>query len=140
MHNSKTEYLKGLLEVPGKSDEVVDHAKPTENPNYRVGKTFWTYIKSMRINGSGNNTLVVDNKEIHDAKGKAQALSNQYSSVFTDEDVTNIPSMSVISYPQINEIDKCRRYRKVASKHQCKQKLAGQIIGRYRSLLSHVNY
>ena len=82
MHNSKTEYLKGLLEVPDKSDEVVDHTKHTECPNYRVGKKFWSYIKSMRTNGSGIDTLVVGNKEIHDAKGKAQALSNQYCSVY----------------------------------------------------------
>ena len=59
----------------------------------------------MRTNGSGIDTLVVDNQEIHDAKGKAQALSNQYYSVFTDEDVDNIPSMSGIPYPTITEID-----------------------------------
>ena len=105
MHNSKTEYLKGLLEVPDKSDEVVVHTKHTECPNYRVGKKFWSYIKSMRTNGSGIDTLVVGNKEIHDAKGKAQALSNQYCSVFTDECVHNIPSMNGMSYPTISDID-----------------------------------
>jgi hypothetical protein len=53
----------------------------------------------------GIDTLVVGNKEIHDAKGKAQALSNQYCSVFTDECVQNIRSMNGTSYPTISDID-----------------------------------
>ena len=47
----------------------------------------------------------VNDCEIQDAKGKAEALSNQYCSVFTDEDLTDIPSMSGIAYPTISDIN-----------------------------------
>ena len=63
---------------------------------------FTNEVKSLKTNGSGVNTLglYVNDCEIQDAKGKAEALSNQYcsASVSTDEDVTDIPSMTGIAY------------------------------------------
>ena len=105
LQNSKNEYLMGLLEISNNSNKAVDQVKSAESTNYSVGKRFWSYIKSLKTNGSGVNTLFVNDCEIQDAKGKAEALSNQYCSVFTDEDITDIPSMSGIAYPTISDIN-----------------------------------
>ena len=105
LQNSKNEYLMGLLEISNNSNKAFDQVKSAESTNYSVGKRFWSYIKSLKTNGSGVNTLFVNDCEIQDAKGKAEALSNQYCSVFTDEDLTDIPSMSGIAYPTISDIN-----------------------------------
>ena len=40
------------------------------------------------------STLIVDGKACTDAKAKAKALNNYFKSVFTQEDVTNIPNLA----------------------------------------------
>ena len=73
----------GLLSESDQS-VVVPKAKTTPvNSNFRVTKKFWSYVKSLKTNGSGVGPLIVESQEISNAKDKATALSNQYSSVFT---------------------------------------------------------
>ena len=44
---------------------------------------------------SGVSTLLIDNQSVSDPKGKAIALSNQFQSVFTREDLSNVPTLEV---------------------------------------------
>ena len=57
LKNSKNEYLMGLLEISNNSNKAVDQVKSAESTNYSVGKRFWSYIKSLKTNGSGVNTV-----------------------------------------------------------------------------------
>ena len=40
-----------------------------------------------------------DNVDVNDSFGKANKLSNQFNSVFTKEDLDNIPSLDPSPYP-----------------------------------------
>ena len=54
-------------------------------------KSFWSHIKKVKKDevGIGDN-----GKILNDALAKAEALNQQFSSVFTQEDLTNIPTLS----------------------------------------------
>jgi hypothetical protein len=82
LSHSKNEYLLGLLEDP---------MNPNSNPS--VSKKFWGHVKSLRRDSTGIATLQVDGKEMVSAKDKANALSQQYSSVFTTEDLSHMPCL-----------------------------------------------
>ena len=48
--------------------------------------------------------LKVNNRYIRDPKGKAEALSNQFSSVFTHEDRSAIPEPEGVSIPPLPDL------------------------------------
>ena len=104
MQSSKNDYLMGLLLNTGSNDSK-QAIKSTDHTNVSINKKFWTYIKSIKTNGSGVGTLSVDDQEISNAKEKAEALNRQYSSVFTNENITNMPCMDGEPYPTIDEVD-----------------------------------
>ena len=81
MSKSKSEYLKGLV------DESPRLGTTT------VGKRFWSHVKNIRRDTYGVATLNVGGVEISSSKGKSEALSNHYSSVFTTKDLSEIPTM-----------------------------------------------
>ena len=70
-----------------------------ENP-----KAFWSFIKKMRQEDTGIADLKVNNKIISDDLGKAEALSEQFASVFTVEDKVHIPTLGVSETPDINKL------------------------------------
>ena len=55
-------------------------------------RQFWKYIRSMRRDSTGIPTLFSDEKEFNTARDKASVLNNHFQSVFTSEDLSNIPS------------------------------------------------
>ncbi len=56
-------------------------------------KSFWHYIKSLNKDHTGISPLK-DNGILHtDSKSKAEILSNQFKSVFTKENLDNIPKL-----------------------------------------------
>jgi len=57
-------------------------------------RQFWKYIRAKRKDFHNISTLTVNGKVISDSKSKADALNNYFESVFTKEDLSNIPSMS----------------------------------------------
>ena len=57
-----------------------------ENP-----KRFWSYIKQLKNDDPGVADFNIDNRIISDGKAKSELLSEQFSSVFTVEDLTDIP-------------------------------------------------
>ena len=90
MSKSKNEYLQGLL------DESPCSGTAT------VGKRFWSHVKNIRRDSCGVATLNVGEVEISSSKEKAEALSNQYSSVFTTDDLSEIPTMEGDPFPTID--------------------------------------
>ena len=60
-------------------------------------KPFWKYVKSQRQNNIGI-IAIKDQGCLHtDSRTKAKLLNKQFESVFTIEDKTNIPRLSIIS-------------------------------------------
>ena len=56
-------------------------------------KPLWRYIKSIRQDGNGVSPLK-ENGQLHsDSRRKAEILNNQFCSVFTSKDTTNIPKL-----------------------------------------------
>ena len=67
-------------------------------------KPFWNYIKSKR---NGTNTLVslkVGDNELIDDESIASSFNSYFSSVFTSEDFTNLPSLEPSVCEKLNYI------------------------------------
>ena len=68
-------------------------------------KKFWNYIKSLKKDSCGVAPLKDNGTLISDAKGKAEVLNRQYTSVFTDEDTSNIPDLGPSPHPPMSDIN-----------------------------------
>ena len=69
-----------------------------------IGKQFWSYIKSKKRDTTGITSLMTENGEVTSPKDKAEALSSQYKSVFTKENIDNLPEMNTPRTPDIGDI------------------------------------
>ena len=58
--------------------------------NKKTSKQFLSYVRTKRTDATGIPVLKVDGKDITTGKEKAESLSKQYDSIFTNEDLTNI--------------------------------------------------
>eukprot|EP00112_Aurelia_sp_Birch-Aquarium-sp1_P023361 Seg693.6 transcript_id=Seg693.6/GoldUCD/mRNA.D3Y31 product="LINE-1 retrotransposable element ORF2 protein" protein_id=Seg693.6/GoldUCD/D3Y31 len=68
-------------------------------------KTFWSYIKSLRKENTGIPTLSTTSKiPASTDLQKANALNEQFMSVFTNENINNIPQQSP-KYPSMDNIN-----------------------------------
>jgi len=56
-------------------------------------RQFWKYIRAKRKDNNEIPTLKVNGQCISDSKSKATVLNNYFKSVFTNEDLSRIPSM-----------------------------------------------
>ena len=88
------EYLRTIFD----SDSSPDGDKTAAN------KRFWTYIKSKKKDPCSVSPLRSEGVLISDAPGKSNILNNQYCSVFTNEDTTNILSKGPSQTPDIPAI------------------------------------
>ena len=76
------------------------------NPNSESGhKRLWTYIKSKRQDNIGIASLEVNSTTYTDDLDKANILNNYFSTVFTKEDTSNLPSMEDSAYPTIDSLN-----------------------------------
>ena len=67
--------------------------KLSESLEQKNSKPLWRYIKSEHQDGNGVSPLK-ENGQLHsDSRRKAEILNNQFCSVFTSEDTTNIPKL-----------------------------------------------
>ena len=57
-------------------------------------KPFWKFIKSLRYSSTGVLSLNALNGTATSTIDKADALSNQFQSVFTKEDCSNLPTLN----------------------------------------------
>ena len=66
-------------------------------------RQFWKYIKAMKKSTS-IPSLTVDDHTITNAKDKATALNDQFQSVFTVEDLTNMPEIGTGNFHTMQPI------------------------------------
>ena len=60
--------------------------------NDNSNKLFWKYVKNLCKDNVGVLTLNHNNHVITEpSKGKANVLNKQFDSIFTDDDLSNIP-------------------------------------------------
>ena len=79
------------------SDFLGDAIK--ENP-----KRFWSYIKQLKNVDPSVSDFKVDGKIVSDGRAKSEILSKQFSSVFTNEDLTTIPAVGTVPKPAIGPL------------------------------------
>ena len=60
-------------------------------------RQFWKYIKAKRKDTNAISTIMIDGSPHTDTLSKAEALNKQFKSVFTHEDIDNIPTMATSS-------------------------------------------
>ena len=67
-------------------------------------KRFWTFIKKIKHEDVGITDLKVNNSIVSDSKQKAEAFNQQFVSVFTAEEKTEVPDLGESRYPDITHI------------------------------------
>ena len=67
-------------------------------------KQFWKYVRSLRKESFGIPTLLRNNKEFNTSEDKANVLTTYFQSVFTDENLSNIPTLGTNIYPSVSSI------------------------------------
>jgi hypothetical protein len=88
------EYVDNLIEIGNPESD--------EKPNKQ--KRFWSYVNALRKDNSGVIPLKDSEKMHADPIDKADILNRKYESVFTKEDITNIPKPEGTSYPSMPNI------------------------------------
>jgi hypothetical protein len=68
-----------------------------ENP-----KRFWSYVKKLNKDDVGISDFEVNGEFISDRKCKSELLSKHFSSVFTHENISNMPKIPENPNPSIN--------------------------------------
>ena len=74
------------------------------NDTSKSKKKFWSYIKSIRKDNTGIAPLKDGETTYTTAKQKACALNNQFQSVFTTEDLSNIPQLDNSIHPPLQNL------------------------------------
>ena len=70
-----------------------------------MGKKFWRYIKSRKKDTVNIAALINSSgEEVIDSKGKVDILNQQYDSVFTDENMLEIPELGDSSISDIGKL------------------------------------
>ena len=67
-------------------------------------KRLWSYIKSKKKDYLGVGSLYCDGQVYNDNLGKANILNHHFSSVYTTEDTSHLPSLNKHSIPAIEPI------------------------------------
>ena len=75
-----------------------------QNAHYLVSFTLRKAHAIGWLDGCGVATLNVNEQEISSAKGKAEALNQQYCSVFTSENTNHMPKMNGEPFPSIDTL------------------------------------
>ena len=70
-------------------------------PNY---KKFFNFIKSTKCKRTNVAPLKREGFLHHDATTKANILNQQFASVFTEEDMDNLPDLGISPTPEMNKI------------------------------------
>ena len=70
-------------------------------------RQFWKYIRARRQDNRAHDipTLFIDDQPVHSAKDKATALNSHFKSVFTEENLSTVPTMDIhIDVPNMPDI------------------------------------
>ena len=87
-------------------NEIMGGLQPADPGNTTGGcvKRAWSYLKLLRAESTGIPTLFRNNRVCTSNRAKAEALRQQYESVFTCEDLCAMPSVGLSLYPDIPEL------------------------------------
>ena len=72
--------------------------------NGNVSKKLWSFIKDKRTDHCGVASLEVNGTMYNKCEDKASVLNEYFTSVFTKEDISNIPTLDDYSFPDISPI------------------------------------
>ena len=67
-------------------------------------RPFWSYVKAQRQDNFGIPPLKKDGKLHADSKTKARIMLDEFTSVFTREDTSSIPTLDGTPYPSIGDL------------------------------------
>ena len=95
-------FIFDMLEVNGTTS---NNTTTNQQDNYRIGKKYWKYVKARKRETVGVSTLKVNGETIENSKGKADALNEQFKSVFTKEDLDNFPQIDDSGTPDIPNLN-----------------------------------
>ena len=73
--------------------------------NGNVSKRLWTFIKDKRNDQFRKASLKVNGTMYNTCKDKASVLNEYFTSIFTNENTSYIPSLDGYSFPDISPID-----------------------------------
>ena len=96
----RSEYNKLLKNA--QREYYLDFLEPRLDQN---GKYLFNYIKRMKKDSLGIEALNHNNKLITNASDKAEALSEQYKSVFAEENKEDLPHILPSPYPDMKNIE-----------------------------------
>ena len=68
-------------------------------------QNFWQYIRSKRCDDTGVASLLSDGKLHSDSISKARVLNGQFSSVFTTENITDLPNLGPSPHPDMRRFE-----------------------------------
>ena len=73
--------------------------------SFTINKKFWSYyIKRLQKDHSGVSPLIVNGKISSSTMDKAKILNNQFQSIFTKENLLNIPNLPLTDFPPMSNI------------------------------------
>ena len=107
---------KYLLDLLKTNDMDLETCKPT------MTKRFWTHVKSKRQDNVGVAPLEINDDVISASRKKANLLNNYFKSVFTKEDLQNMPPEATSLYADISLIHfSMAEITKLLQKVDCKK-------------------
>ena len=68
-------------------------------------KSFWKFVNAKKQEPTTISSLKSGGKIIFDSKGKATAFNDQFSSVFTSENVSTMPDLGQSAFPAMDHIN-----------------------------------
>ena len=89
--------MKNLINVKLKDAHNNYYGRLFDNSFGGNKRQFWKYIKAKRKDTNAISTIMIDGSPHTDTLSKAEALNKQFKSVFTHEDIVNIPTMATSS-------------------------------------------
>ena len=101
--------MKNLINVKLKEAHNNYYARLFDTSFDENKRQFWKYVKAKKKDANVISTIMVDGAPLSDTISKAEALNNQFKSVFTQEDTDNIPTMTTTAdtgnpFPNMPEI------------------------------------
>ena len=76
--------------------------------NKTSNKGFWSFLKKLKTDSAGISVLKKDGQTAISSQEKAEMLNNQFRSVFTNEDTSNIPQPEGKISPDIHRLWKAK--------------------------------
>ena len=97
---------KAIFEFEFEFEDIITEDEPSNfiEGGRKICKKFWSYIKSVKKDSSGVAPLKENGAVVSNARGKADILNRQYESVFTSEDLINLPHLDPNQYPDIPQL------------------------------------